>query len=114
MKQRPYALEKRISRLLLLIAALLLVFTLARVSLRSRQPLLLETVPEAAGAAWLLDLNEATAAELECLPGIGPVLAQSLVERRETAGPFTCAEDVLAVPGIGEATYEKLRPYITF
>lgn len=56
-----------------------------------------------------LDLNTATTAELEALPGIGPVTAQAIIEDR----PYGAVEDLLRVKGIGEATLEKLRPYVT-
>lgn len=49
-----------------------------------------------------IDLNEASAQELEVLPGIGPVLAQRIVEYREHHGEFKRLEDLLNVPGIGE------------
>ncbi len=61
-----------------------------------------------------LDINTATADELDGLPGIGPALAQRIIDRRETAGPFRGEEDLLAVEGIGPATYEDLAPYIGF
>ena len=61
-----------------------------------------------------LDINTATADELDGLPGIGPALAQRIIDRRETAGPFRGEEDLLAVEGIGPATYEDLTPYIGF
>jgi competence protein ComEA len=60
----------------------------------------------------LLDINSATTAQLETLPGIGPVLAASIVEYRETYGAFARLEDLLRVPGIGPAKLEQLRPYI--
>ena len=63
--------------------------------------------------AWPLDLNRATAEELVELPGIGPVLAERIVAFREEHGPFRSVEDLLQVSGIGEATLEALRPYIT-
>jgi competence protein ComEA len=49
-----------------------------------------------------LDLNRATAAELESLPGIGPVLAQRIVDSREAEGPFAAVGDLRRVSGIGE------------
>ena len=61
----------------------------------------------------LIDINKASAAALDLLPGIGPVLAQRIVEYREEHGGFTLPEDLLAVEGIGEATLEDLREYIT-
>ena len=55
-----------------------------------------------------LDLNAATAAELTGLPGIGETLAERIVAYREREGPFSCLEDLLDVPGIGEATLDKI------
>lgn len=60
-----------------------------------------------------LDLNAATAQELEELPGVGPVLAERIILRREEQGPFAAPEDVLQVPGIGPATFAQMEPYIT-
>ena len=59
-----------------------------------------------------LDLNTATAQELEALPGIGPVLARRIVEYRDRFGPFQKVEDLLAVRGIGPVLLEKIRPYV--
>lgn len=61
-----------------------------------------------------LDLNDATAEELESLPGIGPALAEHILERRAELGGFRTREDVLSVSGIGEATYTAIEPYITY
>lgn len=55
-----------------------------------------------------LDLNAASEAELDRLPGIGPVLAARIVEHRTVHGPFRAAEDLLAVPGIGPKLFERL------
>ena len=60
-----------------------------------------------------VDLNRATQAELEAIPGIGPVKAAAIVARREAAGPFMALEDLLEVDGIGPATLEAIRPYVT-
>ncbi|MGC8839608.1 MAG: helix-hairpin-helix domain-containing protein, partial [Anaerolineae bacterium] len=61
------------------------------------------------GPVGPVDLNTATSAQLEALPGIGPALAQRIVEHR----PYRSVDDLLAVPGIGPATLEKLRPLVT-
>ena len=61
-----------------------------------------------------LDMNAADAAELEALPGIGPVLAERILAWRAENGPFRGREDVLAVSGIGPAVYEAIEPYIGF
>jgi competence protein ComEA len=56
-----------------------------------------------------VDLNQATARELESLPGIGPKLAQRIVEDRQRAGLFLKPEDLLRVRGIGPATLARIR-----
>jgi competence protein ComEA len=60
-----------------------------------------------------ININTATAAELETLPGIGPKTAQTIVEYREANGPFETIEDIMDVPGIGEGTFEKIKGSIT-
>ncbi len=57
----------------------------------------------------LVDINHATVADLEALPGVGPVLAQRIFDYREEHGPFATAEDLLDVPGIGEGKLAPLR-----
>lgn len=59
-----------------------------------------------------LDLNAATAADLEELPGVGPVLAGRIVAHREANGPFTEAVQLRDVSGIGEATWASLRDLV--
>lgn len=56
-------------------------------------------------------INSASAGELQQLPGIGPALAQRIVETRK-GGRFTSADDLLRVPGIGKAKLAKLRDYV--
>jgi competence ComEA-like helix-hairpin-helix protein len=60
----------------------------------------------------LLDLNRATAAELERLPGIGPSLAARIIADREQRGPYGSPETLLRVSGIGPRTLARLRPYL--
>ena len=57
-------------------------------------------------------LNLATAAELDALPGVGPVIAERIVSYREENGPFQSVEDLLDVPGIGEAKLADLRDHV--
>lgn len=56
-----------------------------------------------------LDLNAATVGQLQDLDGVGPVLAGRIVEFREANGPFQAIEDLLDVPGIGEAKLAGMR-----
>ena len=58
-----------------------------------------------------LDINRATAAELEQLPGIGPALAARIIAKRDSMGGFRRVDDLDAVRGIGPAKLQRLRPY---
>ncbi len=67
----------------------------------------------AAGAGQKININSASAAELENLPGIGPVTAAAIVAYREEKGPFASVDALTEVSGIGEATLEKIKPNAT-
>ncbi|EGQ73813.1 DNA topoisomerase TopA [Actinomyces sp. oral taxon 448 str. F0400] len=60
-----------------------------------------------------INVNTATASELEALPGIGPALAERIVSHREANGPFKSLDDLTDVPGIGKAKLEALRTEAT-
>jgi competence protein ComEA len=60
-----------------------------------------------------VDLNSATAADLDALPGIGPVLAQRILDHREEQGPFGRVEELDDVSGIGPALYAEISPLVT-
>lgn len=61
----------------------------------------------------LISLNHADATGLEDLPGVGPVLAERIVAHREANGPFQTVEDLLEVPGIGEAKLASIRDLVS-
>jgi competence protein ComEA len=67
--------------------------------------------PGAAGGAPV-DLNRASPAELETLPGIGPSRAAAIIRHREEHGPFGVPGDLRDVPGIGEATFQALAELV--
>ena len=60
-----------------------------------------------------VNLNAASAAELESLPGIGPALAARIVEHRQKNGAFKKIEDLMNVKGIGEKQFLKLKPLLS-
>jgi competence protein ComEA len=62
--------------------------------------------------AGRVNINTATAQELETLPGIGPALAQRIVDYRAAHGPFQTIEQIKDVPGIGDAIFEKIKDLI--
>ncbi len=62
--------------------------------------------------AGLVNVNRASAAELEALPGIGPSLAANIIQYRETNGPFETIEALLDVTGIGDAKLAAIRELI--
>jgi competence protein ComEA len=64
-------------------------------------------------AAQRIDINTASAAELEKLPGIGKGLAERIIEHRETFGPFRRTEHLIIVRGISDRRYRALRDLIT-
>ena len=72
------------------------------------------TGPAAATAPGaLLNLNSATVADLDALPGIGPVLAQRIVDHRTASGPFTSVDQLDEVSGIGPAIFADLAQRVT-
>lgn len=66
-----------------------------------------------AGAGGLINVNTATATELEELPGVGEVIAQAIVDYRTENGPFASVDQLLDVSGIGDATLENIRELVT-
>jgi competence protein ComEA len=60
-----------------------------------------------------VNINTATAEELDTLPGIGPAIAQRIIEYRQTSGPFQSIEEIKKVSGIGDKLFEQLKELIT-
>lgn len=60
-----------------------------------------------------VNINTATAVEMDALPGIGPTTAQAIIDYRLQHGPFQFIQDIQNVPGISPATFDKIKDYIT-
>lgn len=65
------------------------------------------------GSGGLVDLNTATAEQLDALPGVGPVLAQHILDWRSAHGRFDSADQLRDVSGIGPSKFADLRPLVT-
>ncbi len=72
-----------------------------------------EEDPVDAGPAATVNINSASEEELTQLPGVGPAKAALIVEYRETNGPFTSADQLMNIKGIGPKTFERMRPMVT-
>ncbi|MFI5708914.1 helix-hairpin-helix domain-containing protein [Kribbella sp. NPDC051620] len=59
-----------------------------------------------------IDLNTATLAQLDSLPGVGPVLAQRILDWRNEHGRFTTTDELQEIPGVGPKKYESLKPHV--
>ena len=66
----------------------------------------------AMAASGVVNVNTADVEQLTLLPRIGPSVAKRIVEYREQHGAFKRAEDLLLIRGIGDSTFERLKPYV--
>ena len=69
--------------------------------------------PEQNNESGMININEATAEQLQLLPGIGETLSNRIIAYREDNGNFQSIEDLMNVNGIGEAKFEQIQNYIT-
>jgi competence protein ComEA len=87
--------------------------TLAAVLLAAAFPVLAAPAAEGKRAASVININSADAAQLALLPRVGPSLAQKILDYRKKNGPFKSTDDLMLVQGIGEKSYQLLKPYLT-
>lgn len=67
---------------------------------------------EGSRADGVVNINTASSEQLQMLPRVGPALAGRIIDFREANGDFRSVDEILAVKGIGESSFEKLEPYI--
>lgn len=63
--------------------------------------------------AEIVHLNQATAEQLQILPGVGPALSERIVDYRTEHGPFNSVEQLTEVKGVGEAKLSKIKSQLT-
>ena len=90
----------------------------ALAGLLSVQPLVAQSAQTRTDArptkpAAMINLNTATSAELETLPGVGAKMAARIIEYRQKKGPFKKIEELMNVQGIGEKNFLQLRSQLT-
>ena len=84
-----------------------------QISTVNPSPVPTDTSADSGSAEQRIDINTATAAQLEQLPGIGPSLAQKIIDYRDANGAFTSVGELLNVPGIGTGRLEDILSFIT-
>jgi competence protein ComEA len=89
---------------------ILLVLTVGAMAVDAQEP---RPAPATAAATAPINLNSATAAQLETLPGIGKATAERILEYRQKNGAFKKVEDLMNVRGIGEKSFLTLKPLVT-
>ncbi|MDA1094036.1 MAG: helix-hairpin-helix domain-containing protein [Acidobacteria bacterium] len=92
-----------------------MMWALALVTVLGAGAVMAEQAPAPAQATTqsLIDVNTATAEQLQTLPGVGPRTAERIIEYRRDNGGFKKVEDLMNVRGIGERSFLQLRPLVT-
>ena len=93
------------------VVGVLMMLALAMPAARAQEKA--EKAKPAASASSPINLNTATAAQLETLPGVGSRTAQLIVEHRQKNGGFKKIEELMNIKGIGEKSFLKLKPLVT-
>lgn len=98
---------KKLSSCLLIVLSLLFVTSWVPVANAAKSQ-----VATAQAVTAMVNVNAASAKELQTLPGIGRVTAQRIIDYRTAKGPFASLEDLLKVKGLGESTVQKISDRI--
>ncbi len=97
----------------MLLLAVALSLSLSGALAQSRTTARPESAAKVAEAGKTVNINQATAEQLTTINGVGPVMAQRIVEFRQKNGAFKKVEDLLSVKGIGEKKLDKMRGQIS-
>ena len=103
----------RASQRVLIVLAATLLGSAALFGMRAARQPVTAAVPDDPSIEVQLDLNRATAAEFETLPGVGAALAARIESYRTTHGPFQSVDELRKIPGFGEKLVTTLRPLVT-
>jgi competence protein ComEA len=96
-----------------IVIAVLLVLGLGVATRAAQETARRSSAPAAASASAPINLNTASVAQLETLPGIGRSTAERILEYRQKNGSFKKVEDLMNVRGVGERSFLKLKPLVT-
>lgn len=96
----------------LLLALLSLGAVAARAAREAQTPPLFDAIRALPRHERQVDLNRATRAHLESLPGIGPTTAERILRYRSETGPFRSTTDLLEIERVGPSTLERVRPRV--
>ena len=75
--------------------------------------LIVASTSVASAAPEVVNVNTASAEQLQMLPRVGPAVAERIIEFRQTNGEFKALEEVMLVRGVGEKTFDLIKPYLT-
>ncbi|CAN5880271.1 N/A [soil metagenome] len=101
------------NRLMMALGAFVIMGIVASAPVAAQEKPAARPVKAAAAPAAPVNLNTATQAQLETLPGIGAASAKRIIEYRDKNGKFKKVEELMNVKGIGEKSFLKLKPMIT-